>query len=161
MPESPIRQLIIFRVGPENFVMDIRRLVQIISYRAPTPLPRSPDFIEGIIVLRNQVVPVVSLSSRLFPSLEEAEKPKILILRIRDHVIGFKVDSVHRIINVEQKDILPPPPRLKGLDVAYIRGVVQQGDEVYIYLNTDRILRPEEMDLLDGMNANGAENESV
>jgi len=149
VPESETRQLIIFRVGPESFVLDIQPMVQIISYRSPTPVPRAPSFIEGIIVLRNQVVPVLNLQSRLFPDETVRDpRPKILIVRIQGQVVGFKVESVHRIIMVEEKDILPPPPKLAGLDVSFLKGVVHVNDDVFLYLDINRMLSPEEMDLL-------------
>lgn len=149
MSESKERQLIIFCIEPEQFVLDITPLVQIISYKKPTPVPRSPQFVEGIIILRNQVIPIINMKTRLFPGVEEADlKHKVLIMRVRDQVIGLKVDSVQRIITVSDKDILPPPPQFEGVDTSFLKGVVRYQDTVYLYMGAERVLTPGEIEQL-------------
>src|SRR2546430_3155757 len=60
-------RLITFRVGPETFVLDIMAVRQIIPYAGSTSVPTAPDFVEGIIVLRNEVIPIIDLRDRLYP----------------------------------------------------------------------------------------------
>ena len=72
--------MITFRVGPETFVLDIMAVRQIIPYTGSTSVPTAPAFIEGIIVLRNEVIPIIDLRDRLYPQLtERVEQPLVLI----------------------------------------------------------------------------------
>ena len=72
-------RLITFRVGPETFVLDIMAVRQIVPYGGTTSVPTAPEFVEGIIVLRNEVIPVIDLRTRLYPRMEQAPQPLILI----------------------------------------------------------------------------------
>src|SRR5215212_10484713 len=73
-------RLITFRVGPETFVFDIMAVRQIILYSGTTSVPTAPSFVEGIIVLRNEVIPIVDLRERLYPHrTDRAEQPLVLI----------------------------------------------------------------------------------
>src|SRR5437763_10742031 len=92
-------RLITFRVGPETFVLDIMGVRQIIPYAGSTSVPTAPAFIEGIIVLRNEVIPIVDLRARLYPDLHErVEEPLVLITHSSAGTIGPKVDAVGRIV---------------------------------------------------------------
>src|SRR5438094_4569468 len=102
-------RLITFRVGPETFVLDIMAVRQIIPYAGSTSVPTAPAFVEGIIVLRNEVIPIIDLRDRLYPRLDRAEQPLVLITHTSAGVIGLKVDEVRRIVNVTSDKLLPPP----------------------------------------------------
>src|ERR1700694_5497635 len=101
MPDGAAElRLISFRVGPETFVLDIMAVRQIIPYSGSTSLPTAPAFVEGIIVLRSEVIPIVDLRKRLYPDLHENAEPLVLITHSRAGVIGLKVDEVNRIVTV-------------------------------------------------------------
>lgn len=141
--------LLIFKVGPEFFVVEIDNLIQIIKYIKPTPIPKSPEFIEGIIVLRNMVIPVIDLKKRLFEKVEEiAKRPKVFIAKIDDIAVGFKVDELHKIFSISEEKILPSPPAIPGMSVDYIKGVIEIEGNVYLFLDILKIITKEEMDFL-------------
>ena len=95
MADATELRLITFRVGTESFVLDIMAVRQIIPYAGSTSIPTAPSFIEGIIVLRNEVIPIVDLRDRLYPSLTEREvDPLVLIVHSSAGTIGLKVDEV-------------------------------------------------------------------
>jgi purine-binding chemotaxis protein CheW len=74
MPDGAAElRLITFTIGPETFVLDIMAVRQIIPYTGTTTLPTAPAFIEGIIILRNEVIPVVDLRARLYPDLPNGD----------------------------------------------------------------------------------------
>ncbi|HEX7831613.1 MAG TPA: chemotaxis protein CheW, partial [Thermoanaerobaculia bacterium] len=82
-------RLITFRVGPETFVLDIMAVRQIVQYTGSTSVPTAPSFIEGIIVLRNEVIPIVDLSDRLYPQRTgKSETPLVLITHTSAGMIG-------------------------------------------------------------------------
>ena len=134
-------RLITFRIGPETFVLDIMAVRQIIPYSGSTTVPTAPSFIEGIIVLRNEVVPILDLRARLYPRLPAAgEVPLVFIMMSDEGVIGLKVDEVRRIVTVSRDDVLPAPSLIHGIRGDLLIGVVPHGEEVYLLIDLDQVL---------------------
>lgn len=144
MADKDLR-LITFRVGTETFVLDIMAARQIIPYSGSTPVPTAPDFIEGIIVLRNEVIPIVDLHERLYPHLKQRrERPLVLITHTTAGIIGLKVDEVRRIITVSSDTLLPPPPLVRGVRGELLIAVVPVGNEIDLLIDVEQILSVEE-----------------
>lgn len=141
-------RLITFRVGPETFVLDIMAVRQIVPYTGTTTVPTAPSFVEGIIVLRNQVIPIIDLRRRLYPRLEKGDQPLILITHTSAGIIGLKVDEVRRIINVSPDAFLTPPPLIRGLRGELLIAVVPHGDEVYLLIDVENVLSTDEKEEL-------------
>jgi purine-binding chemotaxis protein CheW len=143
-------RLITFRVGPETFVLDIMILRQIIAYGGSTPVPKAPDFVEGIIVLRNEVVPLIDLRGRFFPGTTAAEEeyPLVLITESPAGLIGLKVDEVRRIVTIGLNEILPAPRIVKGMHGDFFLGVVRSEEEVFMLVDIDSLLTTEEQNYL-------------
>jgi purine-binding chemotaxis protein CheW len=138
-------RLITFRVGPETFVLDIMAVRQIIPYAGSTAVPTAPAFVEGIIVLRNEVIPIIDLRDRLFPqSTKRSEQPLILITHSTAGVIGLKVDEVRRIVTVAPDALLPPPPLVKGVRGELLVAVIPHSDEVYLLIDLENVLSADE-----------------
>jgi purine-binding chemotaxis protein CheW len=146
MPERAVElRLITFTVGPETFVLDIMGLRQIIPYTGSTTVPTAPAFIEGIIVLRNEVIPIIDLRARLYPQLKErSEEPLVLITHSSAGIIGVKVDSVRRIVNMNTDALLPPPPIIRGIRGELLIAIVPHEDEVYLLIDIENILSGDE-----------------
>jgi purine-binding chemotaxis protein CheW len=142
MPDTAAElRLITFTIGPETFVLDIMGLRQIIPYSGSTTVPTAPAFIEGIIVLRNEVIPIIDLRARLYPKLQErSEQPLVLITHSSAGIIGVKVDSVRRIVNVSTDALLPPPPIIRGIRGELLIAIVPYEDEVYLLIDIENIL---------------------
>jgi purine-binding chemotaxis protein CheW len=141
-------RLITFRVGPETFVLDIMAVRQIIPYAGSTTVPTAPRFVEGIIVLRNEVIPVIDLRARLYSSLPPAEESLILITHTAAGMIGLRVDAVRRIITVASDVLLEPPPLVRGIRGELLVAVIPVGNENYLLIDLDNILSSDEKDEL-------------
>lgn len=142
-------RLITFRVGPETFILDIMAVRQIVQYTGSTTVPTAPSFVEGIIVLRNEVIPIIDLRERLYPRSERAEQPLVLITYSDTGVIGLKVDEVRRIVTLPTDSFLPPPPLVRGIRGELLIGVVSHGDEVYLLIDVEAVLtEPEKVELI-------------
>jgi purine-binding chemotaxis protein CheW len=137
-------RLITFRVGPETFVLDIMAVRQIIPYSGSTSVPTAPSFVEGIIILRNEVIPVVDLHDRLYPGTEKAESPLILITLTSVGKIGVKVDEVRRIITVMSDELLPPPALVRGVRGELLIAVVPHAEEIYLVIDIENVLSGDE-----------------
>ncbi|MGN6185961.1 MAG: chemotaxis protein CheW [Thermoanaerobaculia bacterium] len=142
-------RLITFRVGPETFVLDIRAVRQIVPYTGTTTVPTAPSFIEGIIVLRSEVIPIVDLHDRLYPNRhDKSESPLVLITHTSAGMIGLKVDEVRRIVNISTDAFLPPPAIVRGIRGELLIAVVPHGDEVYLLIDVENVLtEPEKGEL--------------
>ncbi|MDH5388594.1 MAG: chemotaxis protein CheW [Gammaproteobacteria bacterium] len=143
-----IMQLVGFEVGKEIFGVDILMVREIIRSAPITPVPNSPEFVEGVINLRGDIIPVIDLRKRLNLFTEEMQKKNwILILDIEGSVTGFVVDMVDEVLKIDEKTIEPAPEIvLAGLESQYIRGVVEvAGKRLMILLNFDSILLANEI----------------
>ena len=138
-------RLITFTIGPESFVLDIMAVRQIIPYAGSTTVPTAPAFIEGVIVLRNEVIPIIDLRARLYPDLHErVEEPLVLISHSSAGIIGLKVDAVRRIVNVASDALLPPPPIVRGIRGELLIAIVPHENEVYLLIDIENILSGDE-----------------
>ncbi len=118
---------------------------QIIPYAGSTTLPTAPSFVEGIIVLRNEVIPIIDLRRRLYPRLtDRADQPLVLITHSSAGVIGLKVDEVRRIVNVTRDQLLPPPALVRGVRGELLIAVVPHGDEVLLLVDIEAVLTEDE-----------------
>jgi len=142
-------RLITFRVGPETFVLDIMAVRQIVQYAGSTTVPTAPSFVEGIVVLRNEVIPIIDLRRRLYPRSDRAEQPLVLITHTSAGIIGLKVDEVRRIVTLPTDSFLPPPALVRGIRGELLIGVVPHGEEVYLLIDVDAVLsEPEKIELI-------------
>ena len=148
LEKEGLMQLVGFEVGKEIFGVDILMVREIIRSAPITPVPNSPEFVEGVINLRGDIIPVIDLRKRLNLFTEEMQKKNwILILDIEGSVTGFVVDMVDEVLKIDEKTIEPAPEIvLAGLESQYIRGVVEvAGKRLMILLNFDSILLANEI----------------
>lgn len=151
-----LMQLVGFVIGKELFGVDILMVQEIIRETPITPIPNSPDFIEGVINLRGNIIPVIDLRRRL--NLRDQAAPEgqtwIMILNVGGRVTGFIVDSVTQVLKVAATSIKPPPDIVvSGLQSQYITGVCRIDRRLLILLDFNRILLVEEIKKLNEFKA--------
>jgi len=138
-------QVVAFKVGREDFGVDVKKVEGVISMVDITRMPRAPQFVEGIINLRGQIVAVVDLANRLgIESTERGAATRIVVVEAQDVKVGLVVESPE-VLNINQEDI-EASPMLATSDVnaSFIMGVVKLGDRLLILLDVDRVLSDEE-----------------
>lgn len=136
-----ILQLVTFHVAREEFAVDILDVREINRMMDITRVPHAPDFVEGVINLRGQVIPVVDLRKRF--GLEPGERDKntrIVVVELGSKVVGFLVDSVSEVLRVPKSLVEPPPALASGVEADYIRGVVKLEDRLLVLLDLHRLL---------------------
>jgi purine-binding chemotaxis protein CheW len=156
LEKEQLMQLVGFMIGKELFGVDILMVQEIIRAAPITAVPNSPDFVEGVINLRGNIIPVIELRKRLgFATPEVNMKDSwILILDIEGRITGFIVDSVTEVLKIQESTIEPPPDIVvAGLESQYIRGVCEIDEKLLILLEFNRILLVEEIKKLKDMKA--------
>lgn len=143
-----------FRLGGEEYGIDILRVQEIRSYEAPTRIANSPAFIKGVVNLRGVIVPVVDLRLKLgCDSAAYNEFTVIIVLNVRGRVIGAVVDSVSDVLALSAENIKPAPEMAGPVDSGYIMGIgcIKQGDadRMLILTDIDALMSSAEMGLLD------------
>ncbi|MBQ3801965.1 MAG: chemotaxis protein CheW [Treponema sp.] len=142
--ENKMLQLVTFRLGEELYGVDIMYVKEIVRVQNVRPIPNAPYYVEGIINLRAEIIPIINLHKRFHIKLvnkEEAYDDDLadddggfIILNIEDNKIGIIIDHVARVIPVDRTDIKPPPQMFSGIGTEYIEGVVRQQDDSYLII---------------------------
>ncbi len=134
-------QLVTFSIGTEEFGVDIMKVQEIIRIPPITRVPKAPGYVEGVINLRGNVIPVVNLRVRFgMPLDEETDLSRIVVLQVNGKVFGVRVDGVTEVLRLESESIEPPPPVALGMDSHFIRGVGKIGERLLILLNLDQLM---------------------
>jgi purine-binding chemotaxis protein CheW len=147
-------QLIGFNVGRRLFGTDILTIREILREPEINILEECPVFVEGVVRLRGEEIPVIDLKRRLGDPHKRSQigSTWLMIANAGDRTAGFLVDAVTRILKINPDDILPPPELiLEGLPTPYIHGVCTTQDGMLVVLNFDRLLAPDEISELNQM----------
>jgi purine-binding chemotaxis protein CheW len=147
-----LKQLVGFMIGEALFGVDILMVQEIIRESPITPIPDSPEFIEGVINLRGNIIPIIDLRKRLNLTRLKAAPGDIwiIILNIEDRITGFIVDRVTKVLKVSMDTIKPAPDIVvAGLKSQYLRGVCKIDERLLVLLDFNRILMVDEIKKLN------------
>jgi len=137
-------QLVTFKVAGQDFAFNIFQVERILRYEAPTPLPKAPDFLEGVLQYQGGAVPLVDLRKRLGAAAPHREETRTVILEWEGGKLGVVVDAVTEVLQVTATEVTAPPNIVKGLAAEYITGIVVKDGRTVIALNTARLLNSKE-----------------
>lgn len=108
--ENATRELLTFKLGSQEYALDIMSVREIRGWTKTTPMPHAPAFMRGVINLRGTVLPVMDLAARLgLPALETTERNVIIVVKCNSAMTGLLVDAVSDIIALSEDDMQPPP----------------------------------------------------
>lgn len=142
-------QFVTFSVGDEEYGVEILRVQEIIGYQGFTKIPNVPSFVKGVINLRGSVVPVIDL--RLKFNMAEKDYDKftvILILEVKDRVIGIIVDAVSDVVSLLESEIQPTPDFSSGIRADFISAMGRKDDKLIIILDVDKVLSEGDLEML-------------
>ncbi len=141
-----ILQLVTFRLGNEEYSLDILSVQEIIRHMELTRVPKAPEFVDGVINLRGRVIPVLDLRKRFGLSADEnTDDTRIIVVDINDKTVGFKVDAVSEVLRLPSDTVEPPPSIVKDVDSEYIKGVGKIDGRLIILLDVTKILNRHEL----------------
>lgn len=150
--DDELLQLVTFSIGEEEFGVNILKVQEINRTMEITKVPRSPEFVEGVINLRGKVIPIIDLRRRFgLSSKPEDKDTRIIVIEINSVIVGFVVDAVSEVLRIPASTVEPPPPVVAGVESDYISGVGQLKDRLLIMLDLDRLLSTEDLDMLNAM----------
>ncbi len=139
-------QFLTFQLGEELYGVDILRVQEIKGYTTVTKIPNTPEYIKGVLNLRGTIVPIVELRTTFgMPTIDYTMFTVIIVVVVRDRIMGLVVDSVSDVLNISQKDIQATPEFGTTVDVRVLNGIAKSGDKLVALLNIDRLLTEGEM----------------
>lgn len=139
------RELISFRIGVQEFCVDIMVVREIRGWTPATPLPRSPGFVRGVINLRGAVLPIVDLASRLgFAAAEPTRRHVIIVAQIGKQIVGLLVDAVSDILTVGDDMVQPPPDVASEMVRNFVHGLLAMDGRMISLISLDRVLPKQE-----------------
>src|SRR5207248_646419 len=144
-------QLVTFKVAGQDFAFNIFQVERILRHEVPAPLPKAPDFLEGVLRYQGVAVPLIDLRKRLNVAAPLKEETRTVILEWEGGKIGVVVDAVTEVLQVAASDITAPPKIVKGLAAEYVTGIVVKDGRTVIALNTARLLDSKEKLAIDGV----------
>jgi len=147
---SLAREYLTFRLGEEEYGIDILKVQEIRGYENPTRIANAPHFLKGVVNLRGTIVPIVDLRLRFGCSSAEYNSFTVsIILHIGQRTIGTVVDSVSDVMEIQAEAIRPAPEMSSAIDAAYILGLAQVGERMVVLLDIERMLMSSDMGLID------------
>ena len=143
-----------FSLANEEYGIGILKIKEIIGMLPVTTVPRTPDFVKGVINLRGNVIPVVDLRLRFgIEAIDYTDRTCIIVVEIQAEsgtiMMGIVVDSVSEVLNIKGEDIEDTPAFGTRLDTDFILGMAKMGGSVKILLDIDRVLNQEEVTLVE------------
>lgn len=153
MEMSEELKIVVFALGEEEYGVEVEKVRTIERMMPMTRVPKTPDFVKGVVNLRGIVVPVIDLRERF--SLETAEytdNTRIIIVNQDTIEVGLIVDSANDFVDVEEDHIEEPPEIVGGIRAKYLRGIAKLGeDRLLVILNLQEVLNRDEIIQLEQM----------
>ena len=140
-----LKQLVIFKLAEEEFGVDILQVSEIEKLdQGITRVPKAPVFVEGVINLRGEIIPIIDLRKRFnLPAREIGYDSRVIIVEVSGNRIGMMVDSVMEVTRISSTAIEKAPAITKGVDSYYLSGVAKIDDRLIILLDLDKALSAE------------------
>lgn len=134
-------QLIVFSVGKEEYGIEIEKVQEVIRMGAIKKLPRSPNFVLGVMNLRGNIIPIIGLREKFqMESRDYNEFTRIIVVNHKGKLAGMVVDEVSRVVQVPLENIEANPEMVSGETRTLIKGVARYGDEVIILVELEYLL---------------------
>ncbi|MBZ4653535.1 MAG: CheW protein [Peptococcaceae bacterium] len=133
-------QLVAFKLGNEEYAVDILAVQEIIRWTHITRVPKAPSFVKGVINLRGTVIPVIDSHKRFnLPQVETTETARIIVFRLEDVAVGLTVDLVTEVIRLSTEQI-EKTQSVGGINDQFVKGIGKIADRLLIILDLDRVL---------------------
>ncbi|MBI4978163.1 MAG: purine-binding chemotaxis protein CheW [Spirochaetes bacterium] len=147
--DGVVIQFVTFRLADAEYAVNIMQTKEIIRMERITLIPNAPDFVEGVINLRGNVIPVIDLKKRFhLKSGENDTSSCIIIVRIDKMEMGIIIDAISKVMHLPQSDVQPPPAVLAGIGEKYINGVAKIDERLVMILDLEKLFTFDEQESL-------------
>lgn len=151
-----------FKSGNEYFGLKIQYVNEIIVFQEITAIPESEDYIKGLINLRGKIIPVIDVRLRFKQEpFEYNDRTCIIVINVKDTVVGLIVEKIAEVVEIQEENILPSPS-LGHADKSqnqYVYGIGKVGDAVKLLLDPDKLIKDEDLSVVDQADENSQEEE--
>jgi purine-binding chemotaxis protein CheW len=149
-----------FTLENEIFAVDVQKVREVLDYTSITKVPRTPDFMRGVINLRGSVVPVIDMRLKFgMQQTEDTVDTCVIVMEVEldgdRTVIGALSDSVKEVFELDPSQIEPPPRIGTRLNTDFIKGMGKQDEQFIIILDIDRIFSADELTLVNALDGGG------
>jgi purine-binding chemotaxis protein CheW len=142
-------EFLTFRLGAEEYGIDILRVQEIRSYEQPTRIANAPSFIKGVVNLRGVIVPIVDLRLKLgCESAEYNSFTVVIVLNVKGRVVGAVVDSVSDVLELPRDSIKPAPEMSSAVDAGFITGIGSIAERMLILMDIEALMASADMGLI-------------
>jgi len=146
--ENRRQKILTFKLEDDFYGIDIKHVREIVGIQAITPLPELPDYIKGIINLRDKIIPVIAIREKFkMPPKKYNDRTCIIIIHTLDLDMGLIVDTISDVIDYSDKQVVPPPA-LSVQEIAYIENIGIINQMVTLIVNCETLLKKEEIALI-------------
>ena len=146
------REFLTFRLGTEEYGIDILKVQEIRSYEPPTRIANAPSFLKGVINLRGVIVPIVDLRVKFGCEAEINAVTAVIVLGVKGRVVGAVVDSVSDVMQLADQMIQPAPEMSASIvDTTYITGIANVNERLLILMDIESLMGSAEMGLINSL----------
>ena len=147
---SEIQQFVIFSVDEQIYGVEILKIKEVVSYQEITPLPNMRAFIKGIINLRGIILPVFDLREKFkLPETTYTSFHAIIVMEVSGRVMGVIVDEISDVVDLLPEEVQAVSSLPPGVQAEYMKGIGKKESELIVLLDVDRLLSPDELEILD------------
>ena len=147
------REMLVFKLATEEYAVDILKVQEIRGYEKVTPIPRSPDYLKGVVNLRGTIVPVIDLRVKFaLPDPSYDSFTVVIVLNVKGRVIGAVVDSVSDVCELGGDTIKPAPTLNSHVDMSFITGIANVGERMLILMDIEALMSASDMGLIESVN---------
>jgi purine-binding chemotaxis protein CheW len=141
------RELIAFRIGEQEFCVNIMSVREIRGWTQATPMPHAPAYVLGVINLRGAVLPIVDLSARLgMKDAEPSARHVIIVAQVKSRIVGLLVEAVSDILTITDENIQPVPEVSSDLEKHYARGILAIDKRMICMIELDALFPEKALD---------------
>ncbi len=135
------KQMVLFELGSETYGLDIATVHEIIRMQPITKVPKTPSYVEGVINLRGRVIPVIDIGKRFgFERAERSKNNRIVVVNIKDTVLGIIVDAVTEVLRIAMDSIEPVSDIVTTGNSDYLLGIAKLSNKMVILLAIEKLL---------------------
>ncbi len=152
-PGRPENKYLTFYINGELYGIPVDKIREIIAMMKVTPVPRTPEYVKGVINLRGAIIPLIDIRLRFEMGMNsDTMYTAIIICRIHERNIGFIVDRVEDVLGIEDEHLAKTPTFDASIDTSYIRSVAEYGESIIMILDLEKMFESSELNDLESLN---------